>query len=291
MKPLLLTLFAILAAAGCAQPNTATLPSKAPGKYKETVVVGGLTREFNLRVPKAYDATKPLPLVVLLHGWTGNMNIVEQYTKFGDKADKEGFFLAAPQGLGERPGWNVGWIDLSFKAQDDIAFLTKLLDKVEGEVGVDKSRIFLAGHSNGAMLAHLAASKLSKRVAAIGAVAGSIGFPGRPNFAEKLIPAPQDPVSVILIHGTKDAMVAYSNGAQAVLGSVGARESAKWWAEKIGAGTDPKKDVAGILTTEIYSGGRNGAEVEVVSIEGGTHDWPTNATDLIWEFFKTHPKK
>jgi polyhydroxybutyrate depolymerase len=281
----------VLGATGCSQQAATALPAKAPGKYKESVSVGGLTRQFNLRVPRSYDGSKALPLVVLLHGWTSNMNAVETYTGFGAKAEQEGFLLAAPQGLGERPGWNVGWIDLSFKAQDDIAFLSKMIDQIEKEVGVDRSRIFIAGHSNGAMLAHLAASRLGSRIAAVGAVAGSIGFPGRPNFAEKLIPAPEAPVSVMLVHGTADKMVAYANGAQALLANVGARESAKWWADKVGASGDPKKEVSGSMTTEIYSGGRDGAEVEVVSIEGGTHDWPSMATDLIWKFFVAHPKK
>jgi polyhydroxybutyrate depolymerase len=264
---------------------------KAPGRYAESVTVGGMKRAYILRVPKAYDATKPLPLVVLLHGWTSNATTMEQVTKFAAKSEGEGFILATPEGLGERQGWNVGWIDLSFKGQDDVAFLTSLLDNVEKEVGVDPQRIYVAGHSNGAFLANLVGARLSKRIAAFASVAGTIGMPAAKGQAQKLIPTPASPLSVLLIHGKKDAMVAYATSAQALLVGFGAQDSAKWWARNIGASGEPTLNGDGDVVTETYKNGRDNTEVELVSIANGSHNWPSIATDLIWDFFKAHPKK
>ncbi|MEZ0327331.1 MAG: PHB depolymerase family esterase [Fimbriimonas sp.] len=288
-----LLLLIALVGVGCAQPasNTVALPVKRPGKYIETVPVGSLSRKFILRVPKAYDATKPLPLVVLLHGWTSTAARMEQYTKFAQKAEAEGFILAVPEGLGDSQGWNVGWIDLSFKKPDDVGFMTALLDQVEKEVGVDRSRVYFAGHSNGAMLAQLVGSKLGKRVAAVASVAGTVGLPGLSGKPPQTIPDPDNPVSVILLHGKKDVMVAYASDLQALLVGFGAKDTAKWWAKRIGASTEPKITNAGDMTTESFTGGRDGTEVVLVSFEEGTHDWPSTATDMIWEFFKAHPKK
>ncbi len=288
-----LLLSAALVSVGCAQepPAIQSLPAKAPGRYAETLPVGSLSRKYILRVPKAYDATKRLPVVVLLHGWTSNAARMEQYTRFVDKAEAEGFFLVVPEGMGERQGWNVGWIDLSFKKPDDLGFMTALLDKVEQQVGVDPSRVYIAGHSNGAMLAQLAGSKLGKRVAAIASVAGTIGLPGLSGRPAQTIPGPEAPISVMLIHGKKDVMVSYASEFQALLMGFGASDTAKWWAKQIGAASTPKEQRSGGMITETFSGGRENTEVVLVSFDEGSHDWPSSATNMIWDFFKAHPKR
>ena len=60
------------------------------------------------------------------------------------------------------------------------------------------------------------------------------------------------------------------------------------------------------VTRKTYSGGKNGAEVVLVVIEGGGHTWPgmrspaktlgkstlnVSANDLMWEYFQKHKLK
>ena len=60
------------------------------------------------------------------------------------------------------------------------------------------------------------------------------------------------------------------------------------------------------ITKKTYGPGKDGAEVVLVTIEGGGHTWPgkeppisfigkstknISANDLIWEFFEKHPMK
>ena len=58
------------------------------------------------------------------------------------------------------------------------------------------------------------------------------------------------------------------------------------------------------MITDLYPNGKNGTEVELVSIVNGTHDWPggltiggpetttgVNAADVAWKFLEAHPKK
>lgn len=267
--------------------------------------VGGFERTYILRVPKAYDATKPLPLVIALHGWTASATMAEQYMRMGDESEKDGFILVAPDGLGAPQGWNAGFIDLSGKHANEVQFISALIDKVETEVGIDPDRVYVAGHSNGAFLAHLLASQLSTKIAAIAAVAGTIGVPNA-DGSLKLIPEPIAPISAILIHGKKDAMVQYDSKAMALLHGVGAVESAKWWASHDGCSLTPTEVVSsnGNVITDTYAGGKNGSEVSLVSIVNGVHDWPgglnregvesktgVDAAHLIWMFFEAHPKK
>lgn len=283
-------------AGGCAKTPSAPkipLPSKTPGRYVENLK----GRDYILRVPKAYDATKRLPLVVVLHGWTSTGASAEAYTHFGDKADQEGFFMVAPNGTGQPQGWNAGFLDLTGGPHpDDVGYIASLLDQVEREVGVDPDRIYVVGHSNGAMLAHLLAARLGNRIAAIGAVAGTIGLPQANGL--KTIPAPTAPVSVMLIHGTADKMVAYDRSSGSFLQGVSAPDSARWWARHDVCIPTPLRtsENSGRILIDSYRGGHGGTEVTLVTIVNGGHDWPgrssgIDVTDRIWRFFAAHPKR
>jgi len=285
-------------------------PFTAPGRYVETLSSGGQIRKFILRVPKGYDGTKAVPVVMVLHGWTGSADSAELYTRMADKAEKEGFVAVFPDGLGNPgfQGWNVGWINLTGvnPPPDDMSFLSDVLDKVEKEINVDRSREFVVGHSNGAFMANLLGANLGRRLAAIASMAGTIGL-----NPTKEIPDPVAPISVLLLHGKADRMVGYDINAQALLKPIGAVDSAKFWAKADGCGLAPTstKSADGKVVTDLYTGGKNGTEVELVSVEGAPHDWwggltrnsegapvdvPTYGApvaDLVWDFFRTHPKK
>jgi polyhydroxybutyrate depolymerase len=297
------TIFAALVALGCAPAQTDA--PKAPGRYEEHITSGGLDRKFFLHVPPGYDGMKPIPVVVVLHGWTASAELAEIYTRMAEEGDANGFATAFPEGEGKPgwQGWNAGFINLSGTSSlDDVRFVSDVLDQVEKELSVDRKQEFVCGHSNGAFLANLIGSRLSNRLAAIGSVAGTIGVGG------KDIPDPVSPVSVILFHGTADNMVAYAKGAHAMLTGVGAQDSAKWWADRDGCSPTPAISTSGNATITLYSGGKVGTQVELVSIANGSHNWPggyrygpdgkpaletatgVNAADLLWTFFRTHPK-
>ena len=65
------------------------------------------------------------------------------------------------------------------------------------------------------------------------------------------------------------------------------------------------KDGTAVIRTT-YTAGREGAEVVLITIQGGGHTWPgqeprvkllgkatknISANDLMWEFFEKHPMK
>lgn len=306
MRPLPLLLLPF--AAACAASPTAA-KAKAPGRYVETLTFGGKTRRFVLRVPKGYDGRRAAPVVMVLHGWTASAEAAERYTRLSEKADKEGFVAVFPDGLGNpgAQGWNAGFINLTGvdPAPDDVGFLGAVLDRVERELNVDRNREFVVGHSNGAFMANLLGAKLGGRLAAIASMAGTVGImPGNE------IPKPAAPVSVMLLHGKMDRMVGYDAGSQALLRPIGAVDSARFWAKADGASAKPitTKSADGKVVTDRYTGGKAGTEVVLVSVANGTHDWwggigrsgnravdvPTYGApvaDLVWEFFRTHPKR
>lgn len=272
-------------------PLPSTKPHVDPGRYVKSIKEGDLTRSYVLRVPKAYDNKTKLPVVVLLHGWTGSADDVETRTRFGIKADQEGFILAVPdgtEGIGNLKGWNCGFLNLGVPKADDVKFVGDILDATEKDLFVDTDRVFVAGHSNGAMMAYDLGAKLSDRIAAIAVVSGTIGTD------KEHVSEPATPVSAIIFHGRKDDTVPYDATSKGLIACTAAPDSAKWWADRDGCKpASHSSSNGGNVVVDDYTDGRNSSEVELVSIGDGGHAWPklaVAATDMIWDFFKAHPK-
>ncbi|MBL8061172.1 MAG: prolyl oligopeptidase family serine peptidase [Chthonomonas sp.] len=250
-------------------------------------------RSYIVKLPKAVE--KPdakLPLVMLLHGFSGSAEAIEAYSGFGGMNDTEGFILVAPQGLGRPAGWNCGFINLGKAGTDDVSFLSKLMDKVSADLPVDPSRIYVAGHSNGAMMANVLGGLRPDKIAAIACVAGVIGV-GKTN--PKLMAEPKGPVSVLHIHGTNDQIVGYSTSAAALLSGVGAKDAVKWWASQTGIESKGVEEKLKGYDSLTYSNGST--TVKLLSLTGWSHDWPVsqrspiNGAKTIWDFFKANPKR
>jgi polyhydroxybutyrate depolymerase len=252
----------------------------------ESFKFDGLTRTYLLHVPLSYDGMTPTPLVIVLHGYTGTAAGIEASTKFTAKSDKEGFIVVYPEGLSRR--WNVGFGALEFST-DDVGFINELINRLEQKYNIDPNRIYVAGFSNGAMMADLLGAELSERIAAIAPVAGSIG--AVMNNILECIPEPLQPVSVIVFHGTADTSVPYEGDRY-----LSVAESVAFWVRHDGCSTNPQNETGsdGNVIKSVYTDGTNGTEVVLYTLIGYGHVWPAtpiNATDIIWDFFISHPKQ
>ncbi len=121
-------------------------------------------REVVVYWPKA---KAPRGLVVVLHGGLGNANrIIELHNEKGlnlnTVAEKDGFAVAYVNGTkvarlfsDDKRGWNAGTC-CGLPAQnnvDDVGYLTGFVRFLTSNTGLDPSRVFAMGHSNGAMMA------------------------------------------------------------------------------------------------------------------------------------------
>jgi polyhydroxybutyrate depolymerase len=249
---------------------------------------------------------------MVLHGGTGNAEQTVRMTGLNSTADKNGFIAVYPNGTGLREDkvltWNVlfGFGYALRNNIDDMGFLRALLGTLEGKHAIDKNRIYATGISNGAMLTFLLGSEASEIFAAIGPVAGAIGAIPAGGGRQVVFPAPANPVSVIAFHGRKDRMVPYNGGQGAGLSNATyvpvSRSIGDWVAWDVCQTTPQQvKSSDGNVVIDSYPGGRNGTEVELVTIGDGGHNWPRgsdypggageeSANDLMWEFFAAHPK-
>ena len=107
---------------------------------KELITSGGKTRAYYLYVPATVK--EPSPLIIMLHG--SNRTGVTLVEKWKDYAKKEGIIIAGPDASNLR-GW--GW------PQDGPDFLRDLVDEIKSKYPVNPRRVYLFGHSAGAIFA------------------------------------------------------------------------------------------------------------------------------------------
>jgi polyhydroxybutyrate depolymerase len=257
-------------------------------------------RPYGLKVPAGYDGGHPVPLVVLLHGYTANGATQASYFGLIAEADKGGFLLAYPDGTRDRLGnrfWNAtdACCDFFRSGVDDVAYLDAVIDEVAARYPVDPARLFVVGHSNGAFMAHRYACDRSDKVAAIVTLAGM-------QWKDESRCGASSPVSVLHVHGRNDMTINYEGGSTPSGVYPGAVETVGDWAQKDGcngslAATGRKLDLERAIpgdetAEEAYSGCPAGTGIGLWTIEGGGHVPAFNDhwAEAIWAFMATHPK-
>src|SRR6266542_5157522 len=115
---------------------------------------GGRGRSYRLYRPPGLSQAPTAPLVLVLHGGFGSGAQVEQAAGWDPVADRHGFVVAYPDGIGR--SWNAGSCCGPARQQrvDDVAFLAALIDHLGTAENVDPGRVFVTGVSNGAMMAY-----------------------------------------------------------------------------------------------------------------------------------------
>ena len=282
------------------------------GNHMQFMISDWRIRSYRVHIPPTYNGNTPTSLVLVLHGGGGRSQTMEKKTEFSEKADEEGFIAVYPNGISRfllfMRTWNAGHccgIALE-KNIDDVKFIRELIDKLQLQLNIDPSRIYITGHSNGAMMAYRLGAELSDIIAAIAPCAGTIGGKATENSPLCVIPEPDYPVSVIALHGKLDENVPYAGGhGVKTSGSridLSVDESISFWVQHNECNPIPQTNISesGNIIIDTYSGGKNSTEVVLYTIVNGEHWWPgsdkdpyqeISATDIIWDFFENHPKQ
>jgi polyhydroxybutyrate depolymerase len=258
-------------------------------------------RPYGLKVPVGYDGRHPVPLVVLLHGYTSDGETQARYFGLPDQADRAGFLLATPNGTRDLMGnrfWNAtdACCDWFRTGVDDVTYIDAVIDEIAARYAVDPARVFVVGHSNGAFMAHRYACDRSTRVAAVVTLAGM-------QWKDQSHCDPSSPVSVLQVHGTNDETVRYDGGTMPNGARYpGAVETVGDWAQHngctgsltaTGRTLDLDRWAAADETREDdYTGCPTGTDVRLWTIERGGHvpGFNDQWAGLIWAFMANHPK-
>jgi len=106
MKPSIHSAIGTLALLTLSQPVNAAAPPPegcGPGGWRSgtyTMDHDGVTRSFRVHVPRGFNNDAPAPLVLIFHGWGGNEDEFLGFKSVTSLADRRGYILVAPRGLG-----------------------------------------------------------------------------------------------------------------------------------------------------------------------------------------------
>jgi len=277
---------------------------------KKEIVLNGLTRIYRVQIPASYDGKNPVPLLFVLHGGGGTGERIPNFTGFGEICKRKGFIAVYPDGY--KKVWNIASVPLS--GIDDVKFFRVMIEQILSEYKIDRTAIYAAGISNGAMMCFTLACRMSGSFAAIAAVSGNL-----PVILSQ--EKPESHVSVLIMDGTKDPIVPHDGGSVKVFGRKRGRvlsteETLKFWintnncTQQIPVDNPPDivKDDGSYVEIKAFRNPLNGVEVMLYNINGGGHTWPgavqylpeyiigktnrdINASEIIWEFFSKHKKE
>ena len=184
------TLFAAIIATlpGCNKNNNNNQQPNTPGKQRFTIITDGITREYYVHVPAAYNPEITIPVVFMLHGSGGNGEKFYNISGWKEVGEAETILTVFPSSLqypcvlddGEKKRnaekWNSYGLELcdgSSKA-DDVKFLSQVIDDVKQKFSVDEKRVYMVGFSNGGEMTSKTAIELSDKLAAVVSASGAL---------------------------------------------------------------------------------------------------------------------
>jgi polyhydroxybutyrate depolymerase len=269
-----------LAIAGCVAKETAKSSAFADGSSVHTISVGGHDRTYRLYKPAGLPASAPL--VVMLHGGFGSGAQAEKSYGWDGLADSSKFIVAYPDGLNR--AWNVNGGGCcgrpAREGLDDVGFITATVADIGKNLSIDSAQVYATGMSKGAIMSYTLACETGI-FAAIGPVSGTQLNPCR---------SPH-PTSVMHIHGTTDRLIPYHGGQGAGVSHINgpsAPEVNAFWRNVDHCGA-PATTTSGSITTST-AGCADNRSVVLITVDGGGHQWPSFATQKLWQFFAAHPR-
>ena len=268
----------------------AATPAMTAALRADSLVSGGVRRDYEIFRPNA--TTGPRPAIFLLHGGGGTAAEMRRYTGFDDLAEDAGIVAVYPQG-----------IDRDWNDRGEDRFLLDLADQLVARGIADRRRIYIAGFSNGGIMALEMACDHADRIAGIAVVAASlpVGFDCRPQRA----------LPVIFISGTADRHVPFTGDPATTLPVADSialfarRADCRTRYSRVLPAPTPPDGTRAMLYD--YGGCVAGGALESVVVEGGVHGWPGARPDVtpastqgpasraidanaqIWRFFTRQP--
>ena len=270
-------------AGGCGNGSTSRYVC-GPDSYLVARDGHGRLRDFEVYLPVALPTLRPVPLLVVLHGLANYPSDVETASGIDRLADAQGIAVAYPHAL--HGSWNAGTCcgPSADAGEDDVGFLTQVVSTLAALRPLDLRRVYVAGFSNGGMLALRAVCERPEVFAAAAAVAATL---------ESRCEGSQ-PVSALLVNGAADRTVPYAGSRYSsylrtaltpVPGAVRTLADRSGCQHSVG-------DAGTVYRGLTYLGCRDGTSVRLVTLPRTDHHWPVtehdgvDATDLVWHFLE-----
>ncbi|NYE95128.1 polyhydroxybutyrate depolymerase [Psychromicrobium silvestre] len=275
-----------------------------------SLTVDGHERTFTSVAPA--DLPAGSALLVLFHGSYQSGEVLRKFAAgtFDELAAREKLVVVYPDAY--KKLWNDARIESNYPARlegyDDVAFFRALVDHFARTSGIDKSRVYAAGYSNGAQFVNRLIHEANDALAGAALIAATQPVPE--NFPAGL---PSAELPVVLIHGTGDRLVPYQGGMASFWGfrprglGLSHLETAEYLAARNGISTAPtekklpasRPEKTSVTVRDWNSQGKS--PVRSYTIEGGGHVIPNpvksaagiygrtnkdlDSARAIWDFF------
>ena len=140
------------------------------GLMEHNITYEGHVRPGLVYIPSNYNEKTSYPLVFITHGHACYPIAMEEYTEWWRVAEARGFIAVWATGhrCEEHP-----YSGCTLWREKDVEYVEKFLSEIFDKYNIDKSRIYLMGHSNGGTMADILASHLPMRFAAAVNVGGT----------------------------------------------------------------------------------------------------------------------
>ncbi|KAI5918577.1 carbohydrate esterase family 1 protein [Camillea tinctor] len=201
----------------------------------------GRTRKYSIHLPGDYDKTAPYPLVLGFHGSSSIGFFFEVDTKMSESRFSANKIMVYPDGVGGAwAGANYSQVSIN----EDLQFVSDLLDEIRAGYCIDDSRIYATGISNGGGFVNtIACSSVGGEFAAFAPASGAY-YTDDDGVSGGCAPA-RTPLPVLEIHGGSDASVHYDGGEGEGGTEPAIPEWLEWWAQRNGCTDEEVEDSFG----------------------------------------------
>ena len=262
----------------CGGDDSVFGPAAGQGNYEGSFESDGVSRSYFVHTPPSWGSGASLPLLIGLHGVPSSGQLLRALTDLDDFADQYGYVVVYPNSVFTDWAMGCDCTQAEFEGVSDVRFVQKLIGELQNQLGIDPSRVFVAGYSQGALMAHKLACDIPGQLAGAASVAATMLAP----VADQC--SPSRPVPMLFFHGTEDQQFPPEGRSELNVSSISIGESLATWGQINGCPGNPvmdlEPDTADDGTTVqrwTYEGCDPGGDLIFYSILGGGHTWPGSA--------------
>ncbi|WNO59620.1 alpha/beta fold hydrolase [Rheinheimera sp. MMS21-TC3] len=239
-------------------------------------------RSYLLKLPADYQAENKYKLLLVFHGSGGNALEMGSVARFEQYSNE--YIVAYPNS--KEVEWDEGCeCNIAHrKNANDLGFVDAVIADIKKQHQISEGEIYAAGFSQGGLFTQNLACNRSEVFKAVAVVAGSMSV----QLAESC--APEEAVSVMMVHGEDDTVLPYHGLVHSNFGLISSPDAIVLHANKHGRLPYPLYEVSAEKKVNILKYNNGTQKFHLYTAVNGGHNWRFNGFDTsgqILHFFST----